>query len=109
MIFLLGWLPLIVGGPEFSQTIISYSLPRTISWLMTLAMLGLVSSIYLSFVLLPPKPPKYGKHRYLFLAFSWLFFPFMMIFFGSLPALDAQTRLMIGRYMKFWSTEKFRK
>ncbi len=109
MIFLLGWLPLIMGGPEFSQTIMSYSLPKVISRLMTLAMMGLVSSIYLSFILLPPKPPEYGKYKYLFLAISWLFFPFMMIFFGSLPALEAQTRLMMGRYMGFWVTEKVRK
>jgi len=109
MIFLLGWLPLIMGGPEFSQTIISYSLPKVISRLMTVAMLGLLSSIYLSFMLLPPKPPEYGKHKYFVLAFSWLIFPFMMIFFGSLPALDAQTHLMTGRYMGFWATEKVRK
>jgi cellulose synthase/poly-beta-1,6-N-acetylglucosamine synthase-like glycosyltransferase len=109
MIFLLGWLPLIMGGPEFSQTIMSYSLPKVISRIMTVAMMGLVSSIYLSFILLPPKPPEYGKLKYLVLALSWLIFPFMMIFFGSLPALDAQTRLMLGRYMGFWATEKVRK
>jgi len=109
MIFLLGWLPLVLGGPEFSQTIMSYSLPKIISRLMTLAMMGLVSSIYLSFILLPPRPPEYGRWRYVVFAFSWVVFPFMMIFFGSLPALDAQTRLMTGRYMGFWVTEKVRK
>jgi len=109
MIFFLGWLPLALGGVEFSQTIMSYSLPKVISRVMTLAMLGLVASIYLSFMLLPPKPPQYGKWRYLVFAFGWLLFPFTMIFFGSFPALDAQTRLMVGRYMGFWATEKFRK
>ncbi|MDP2909962.1 MAG: glycosyltransferase family 2 protein [bacterium] len=109
MIFLLGWLPLVLGGAEFSQTIVSYSLPKVISRIMTLSMAGLVSSVYLSFLLLPPRPPEYGKSKYLVFAFSWLVFPFMMIFFGSLPALDAQTRLMTGRYMGFWVTEKFRK
>jgi hypothetical protein len=33
----------------------------------------------------------------------------MMIFFSSLPALDAQTRWMLGKYMGFWPTEKYRK
>jgi hypothetical protein len=109
MIFLLGWLPLILGGAEFNQTIVSYSLPKVISRIMTLSMVGLVSSVYLSFLLLPPKPPEYGKSKYLVFAFGWLVFPFMMIFFGSLPALDAQTRLMFGKYMGFWVTEKYRK
>jgi len=109
MIFLLGWLPLILGGPDFSRTITSYSLPKIISRLMTVSMIGLVGSIYLSFILLPPKPPEYGKWKYLVFAFSWLLFPAMMIFFGSLPALDAQTRLMFGKYMGFWVTDKVRK
>jgi len=109
MIFLLGWLPLILGGPEFSQTLISYNLPRAISRIMTLAMIGLISSAYLSFLLLPPKPLKYGRFKYLIFAFGWILFPIMMIFFTSLPALDAQTRWMLGKYMGFWPTEKVRK
>jgi hypothetical protein len=109
MIFLLGWLPLVLGGVEFSQTIVSYSLPKIISRIMTLTMIGLVSSIYLSFALLPPRPPEYGKWKYLVFIFGWLTFPIMMMFFGSLPALDAQTRLMFGKYMGFWVTEKYRK
>jgi len=109
MIFLLGWLPLILGGPEFSQTLVSYNLPKIISRIMTVAMIGLVSSIYLSFLLLPPKPPEYGRFKYLVFVFGWLLFPIMMIFFTAFPALDAQTRLMFGKYMGFWPTEKVRK
>jgi len=109
LIFLLGWLPLFLGGSDFSQTILSYNLPKVISRLMTISMIGLVGSVYLSFLLLPPKPPQYGRHRYLFFAVSWLFFPIMMLFFTAIPALDAQTRLMFGKYMGFWPTEKIRK
>lgn len=109
MIFLLGWLPLVLGGTEFSQTIVSYSLPKVISRIMTLSMIGLISSVYLSFLLLPPKPPEYGKLKYLVFALGWLVFPFMMIFFGSLPSLDAQTHLLFGRYLGFWVTEKYRR
>ena len=109
LIFCLGWLPLILGGPEFSHTLISYNLPKIISRIMTLAMVGLVISIYISFLLLPPKPPEYGRYKYLIFAFSWLIFPIMMIFFCSFPALDAQTHLMFGKYLGFWPTEKVRK
>jgi len=109
LIFLLGWLPLILGGPEFSQTLISYNLPKIISRILTIAMIGLVSSAYFSLILLPPKPPEYGKYKYLIFAFSWLLLPIMMIFFTSLPALDAQARWILGKYMGFWPTEKIRK
>lgn len=109
MIFLLGWLPLILGGPEFSQTLFFYNLPKITSRILTIAMIGLVGSCYFSILLLPPKPPDYGRYKYLIFAVSWLFLPIMMIVFTSLPALDAQTRLMFGKYMGFWPTEKFRK
>jgi len=109
MIFLLGWLPLILGGPDFSQTLISYNLPKIISRILTISMVGLVSSAYFSILLLPPKPPQYGRSKYLVLAAGWFLLPAIMIFFTSLPALDAQTRWMFGRYMGFWPTEKIRK
>lgn len=109
MIFFLGWLPLILGGAEFTQSLISYNLPRIISWILTLSMIGLISSAYLSLLLLPPRPPEYGRFRYPILFFQWFLLPLMMIFFTSLPALEAQTRLMLGRYMGFWPTEKVRK
>jgi len=109
MIFLLGWLPLVLGGPDFSHTLISYNLPKIISRILTLCMAGLISSAYFSILLLPPKPPRYGRFKYLILVTEWFLLPLIMIFFTSLPALDAQTRWMFGRYMGFWPTEKVRR
>jgi len=108
-IFLLGWLPIFVGGPDFAQTLLSYNLPKIVSSIMTFSMLGLIFSAYLSFLIIPPKPPSYGRFKYFIFAFSWLLFPVMMLFFTSFPALDAQIRLMLGKYMGFWATEKVRK
>jgi len=108
LIFLLGWLPLTLGGEEFTQTLLSYNLPRFTSWLLTIMMIGLVWSVYLSLVFLPPRPPEYGKWHFVWMALQWVFLPPIMIFF-AIPALHAQTRLMLGKYMGFWSTPKFRK
>jgi len=109
LIFFLGWLPLILGGAEFSQTLLSYNLPRITSWILTVAMIGLVSSAYFSLILLPPKPPEYGRFKYPLLFIEWFLLPLTMIFFTAFPALEAQTRLMLGKYMGFWPTEKVRK
>jgi len=69
----------------------------------------LIFSIYFSLNLLPPESIEYGKIKYFLFAFQWFWIPLTMIIFISLPALDAQTRLMLGKYMGFWPTEKIRK
>lgn len=108
LIFLLGWLPLFLGGEQFAQTLVSYNLPYITSYILTITMFGLVASVYFSLLLLPPRPINYGKNKYFILAFEWFLIPFIMIFFTALPALDAQTRLMFGKYMGFWVTPKCR-
>jgi hypothetical protein len=108
IIFLLGWLPASIGSGAFGQTVLSYNLPHITQNIMLLAMVGLISSAVISMVLLPPRPLHLGRHRYIFMVLQWLLFPINFIFFGALPALDAQTRLMLGRYMGFWVTPKSR-
>jgi cellulose synthase/poly-beta-1,6-N-acetylglucosamine synthase-like glycosyltransferase len=112
-LFLLGWLPILVGGKQFNLTVLSFNLPIFTSRIMTIAMLGMFVSAILSTMLLPPLPKDmkwYVKLRKrIFVFVQWVFLPVTLILFGSLPALDAQIRLMLGRYMGFWVTEKVRK
>ncbi|MBI3273539.1 MAG: hypothetical protein HYZ69_00170 [Candidatus Colwellbacteria bacterium] len=109
MLFILGWLPVIVGGLEFNRTVLSFNLPYLTRTIMTFAMLGLVSSAILSIILLPPRPPQFGRFRHLLMIIQWILFPVTAIFLGAIPALEAQTRLMLGNYMGFWVTPKVRK
>lgn len=108
IIFLLGWLPITIGRGHFSQSVLSYNLPHITETIMLLAMVGLISSAIISMMLLPPRPPNFGRLKYLWMALQWVLFPVNFIFFGAVPALDAQTRLMLGRYMGFWVTPKSR-
>ena len=108
LIFILGWMPLVIGGEAFSQSLLSYNLPRLTSRILTIAMVGLLSYIIVSLNLLPPRKPEYGKRGIVLFIAQWFALPFMMIFFTALPALEAQTRWMLGKYMGFWTTPKFR-
>jgi len=114
LIFFLGWLPLVLGGEKFNITLLSYNLPKLTSILMTLAMVGMLVSAVISFLLLPPRPPHHhswwgAKLKNLSMFFQWFLLPITLIFFGAFPALDAQTRLMLGKPLGFWVTEKARK
>jgi hypothetical protein len=106
----LGWLPLIFGGDEFNQQVIAHNLPIYTRYLMTLAMLGLAVSMSLSFLLLPPRPTKYSRWRNLYMLLQWILVPVIAPVLGSLPAIDSQTRILLGKYFgEFWVTEKMRK
>jgi cellulose synthase/poly-beta-1,6-N-acetylglucosamine synthase-like glycosyltransferase len=108
MIFLLGWLPIIIGGMHFQSSILSHNLPILTRDLMTLAMLGLVTSATISISLLPPRPDGMSWKHTAFMLIQWIFVPITVTIFGAVPALDAQTRLMFGHYMGFWVTPKYR-
>jgi len=108
IIFLLGWMPLYLGGQEFNLTLLSYNLPQITRIIMTLAMVGLVSSAIYGAMILPPRPNNHQPYKYLFMVLQWVLMPVNIIIFGSIPGLEAQTRLMLGKYMGFWVTPKVR-
>jgi len=109
LIFALGWLPLMLGGKNFNVTTLSYNLPRLTGNIMTLSLAGLVISAILSTFMLPRRPKGVSILRGLTILLQWIFLPLALIIFGTFPALDAQIRLMLGKYMGFWVTEKVRK
>jgi cellulose synthase/poly-beta-1,6-N-acetylglucosamine synthase-like glycosyltransferase len=109
LIFLLGWLPIFLGGERFNFTLLSHNLPILTRNLMAFSMFGMIVCAIISFLLLPPKPKNLSFFKKISIFFQWLLLPLTLIVFGSFPALDAQTRLMFGKYLGFWSTEKYRK
>ncbi len=110
IIFMLGWLPLFLGGSQFNLSILSYNLPQITRTIMSLAMIGIATSAILSIILLPPKPIWFKKRHYLLYFFQWILMPLTLILFGAFPGLDSQTRLMLGGKFRlgFWFTPKHR-
>ena len=76
---------------------------------MTFAMFGLIVSMFLSLFLLPPPPRKIGFFQKIVMVIQWVLAPIVAIPLGAFPMIDAQTRMLFGRYMEFWVTEKVRK
>jgi len=108
IIAVIGWLPLLIGGDSFNETVLSSNLPFVTRTLMTIAMGGLVLSAILSTILLPAKPKKLSIWYYFAMVLQWILLPFSIIIFGAFPGIEAQTRLMFGKYMGFWVTPKSR-
>jgi hypothetical protein len=105
----LGWLPLILGNQQFLDSVLAKNLPFITEILMRLAMAGLLVSIPLSLLSLPPKPKYYKWTRYFNMLFQWALFP-VVAFISALPAIDSQTRILTKNYFgEFWVTEKMKK
>lgn len=108
IIAVIAWLPVFFGSEEFHLTLISYNLPYLTRNIMTIAMVGLLVSSAITLLLLPPKPPKKSKRAYLWMTLQWVLVPFIAIFLGALPAIDAETRLLLNKPLGFWVTPKKR-
>jgi cellulose synthase/poly-beta-1,6-N-acetylglucosamine synthase-like glycosyltransferase len=106
IIFFLGWLPVMVGGPEFQSNVVSLNLPFLTGLIMGIAMFGLGFSVILSLLILPKRPPGVSRLKYIEMVAQWVLFYVTIIVLGAFPALEAQTRLMLGKYMGFWVTPK---
>lgn len=100
-----GWVPMIMNISAHSM--VAYNLPNIVSVVETLASIGLIVSVLVSFKMLPKRPAKYRKGRSLLMVLQWILMPITSILYQSLAAFYAQTRLMLGLYMeKFDSTKK---
>ena len=98
-------LPLFLN-PDFAKTTLGQNLPVYAAWLLTGALCCLLVLIYVEHRIAPPKPASWGPGRRLLTWLQWFFLPVVGLFFSNLPALDAQTRLMTGRYLEYRVTEK---
>lgn len=108
IIAVIGWMPLLLGGDAFKTTVLSGNLPVITRTLMTLAMSGLVVSSVVATILLPKRPKHKSFFKYITMLLEWILLPIGIIIFGAIPALDAQTHLLFGKYLGFSVTRKER-
>lgn len=102
----IGPLPILFRDFFFAQRVIGYQFPNITAMLFNLTSISILICIAISFGLLPRKPSHVSNLQMIKMFTQWLFTPLITLVMGSLPALDAQTRLMGGKYLGFWVTPK---
>lgn len=108
LIYVLGYFPIILASNQERLTALYQSAPAVLQALMTISMIGLLISAIMSVIILPQRPQRVGIVRILTMVLQWVLFPIVTVLFGSVPSIEAQTRLMTGRYLGFWPTAKVR-
>lgn len=100
-----GWVPMIMN--LYSHEMIAFNIPSIVGVIETIASIGLIISVLVSFKVLPKRPAKYRKSKSVWMALQWVLMPITSILYQSLAAFYSQTRLMLGFYMeKFDVTKK---
>jgi cellulose synthase/poly-beta-1,6-N-acetylglucosamine synthase-like glycosyltransferase len=93
-------------NPNFSRTLIGYSLPRLSSFILSLCLVFLLAILVIDAKQRPPRPAGVPRLRALLLPLEFVLMPLAGFFFTALPGLDAHTRLMLGKYLEYKVTEK---
>lgn len=103
-----GGLAIQLINPKFSLTALSFNLPYFTSYLLASSIVGLFSLVFLHERMVPKRPSNMSIISVVISYLQWLFIPIILLIYGSLPAIDAQTRLLLGKYMEFRVTTKVR-
>lgn len=104
-----AWIPLFLNKP-FQDTVIAHNISLYSSQMLRFAWIGIVFNVWVSFVLAPPKPANFGRRHDIGMIAQWILSPPYAIFLSALPALESQTRLLLGKKLDiFWITPKVRK
>jgi hypothetical protein len=90
-----AFIPALFNPRDFA----ALQLPLIASRIQTLALVGILITLFMSFKTLPPKPERYKRHRTIFMMLQWVYLPLTTIAYNSLSALYSQTRLMFGWYL----------
>jgi hypothetical protein len=106
LLAIIGWIPSLINS-GFRHTVMAYNFPIIYSRILTISTFGLIITLIISTLLLPPKN---NTKMNFSVVLEWILSPFMLpisnIVFGSVAAVDAQTRLLLGKYLGFKVTEK---
>ena len=100
-----GWIPPLVN-PVFKRTVMGFLLPQLSGFILTLATSMLILYIYLDIKLRRKLNVETKLINLPFLLIQWYLLPVVSFALSALPALDAHTRLLLGKKLTYKVTEK---
>ncbi len=101
-----AWVPALIN-PFFKQTALGYNLPKVAQWVLNICLLFLIIMIVVDRAMRPKPPKKEVRRGFGFLEIiQWLLMPIAALFMAVLPAIDSQTRLMLGKRLEYHVTKK---
>ncbi len=98
-----------VLNPRFNASLFAYNFSAVLNVVFTFMLIGILTYLWISLLTLPWPKGKKTLGKILAVVLPWILLPFVTIFYGAVPALDAQTRLMLNKPLGFSVTEKIRK
>jgi hypothetical protein len=93
-------------NPVFKRTVLGFLLPQLSSVILTLSTSFLLVYTYLDVKLRNRLDQKTKYYLLPFLIIQWYLLPIVSFVLSSLPALDAHTRMIIGKKLEYKVTEK---
>ncbi|MCJ7827847.1 glycosyltransferase family 2 protein [Patescibacteria group bacterium] len=95
-----------VFNKRFSRTVLGHTVPRLSSIILTASMAFLAIILFIDARQRPKRPADFPRWRSWLIPFEFVQMPVVGFFYTVLPGLDAQTRLMLGKYLEYRVTEK---
>ncbi len=96
LVTIMGYLPIKMADLSIHYNVLIHNTPYLLERIMGFGMIGLFTASAMNLFFLPKKPKNIKTINYLIIVVQWVLFPITMILFGSIPSLEAQTRLMLG-------------
>ncbi len=93
-------------NPVFKRTVLGFLLPQLSGLILTSASLMIIIYVYLDIKLRQRVHQKTNVYALPLLLIQWYLLPLVSFLFSSLPALDAHTRILLGKKMQYKVTEK---
>lgn len=93
-------------NPEFQRTALGHNLPGMSGLILTVTTIFVLVLIFLDIKSRPKRPVTFSIARTPLLLFQWILLPVVSFFLSSLPALEAHTRLLLGKRLEYKVTKK---